>query len=213
MAVAPTRRVVRKGEESDLADALCARKRDPTLCPPRSDDLPRGTFGDSNPSSDPSHFDGGAAGPSTDGVSPPIARSRDTRGGARAIWRRRANSAAFVVTFIHSVGCRLMKSPGPAWPSPNAGDQPIATREASGRVMNVIADGVYALTGGSADLVPSTKTMGWKRYVGANGLAFRVSRFGASAPTEILRKARPDRAVDGERSCQSPPTMRCRRDK
>ncbi|MEE9198388.1 MAG: transketolase [Dehalococcoidia bacterium] len=37
-------------------------------------------------------------------------------------------------------------------------DKPIATREASGRVMNTIAERVHAFTGGSADLAPSTKT-------------------------------------------------------
>ncbi|MFQ5873834.1 MAG: transketolase, partial [Dehalococcoidia bacterium] len=36
--------------------------------------------------------------------------------------------------------------------------KPIATREASGRVMNAIAERVHAFTGGSADLAPSTKT-------------------------------------------------------
>ena len=38
-------------------------------------------------------------------------------------------------------------------------DKPMATREASGRVMNVIVDRVHAFTGGSADLAPSTKTL------------------------------------------------------
>ena len=38
-------------------------------------------------------------------------------------------------------------------------DKPIATREASGRVMNSIAERVHAFTGGSADLSPSTKTL------------------------------------------------------
>ncbi|MDD5082785.1 MAG: transketolase, partial [Dehalococcoidales bacterium] len=35
---------------------------------------------------------------------------------------------------------------------------PIATREASGRVMNYIADNVHSFVGGSADLAPSTRT-------------------------------------------------------
>lgn len=38
-------------------------------------------------------------------------------------------------------------------------DKPIATREASGQVMNVIAQKVHTFTGGSADLAPSTKTL------------------------------------------------------
>jgi transketolase len=40
-----------------------------------------------------------------------------------------------------------------------SGDKPIATREASGRVMNAIATKVHSLVGGSADLAPSTKTI------------------------------------------------------
>ena len=39
------------------------------------------------------------------------------------------------------------------------GDKPVATRDASGRVMNAIAERVHAFTGGSADLAPSTKTI------------------------------------------------------
>ena len=39
------------------------------------------------------------------------------------------------------------------------GDRPIATREASGRIMNAIVEKVNALIGGSADLAPSTRTL------------------------------------------------------
>lgn len=57
-----------------------------------------------------------------------------------------------------------------------AGDQkPMATREASGRVMNSIVEGVHSFTGGSADLAPSTKTIlkdhghyGFEEYYGHN---------------------------------------------
>ena len=55
------------------------------------------------------------------------------------------------------------------------GDKPIATREASGQVMNSIAERVHAFTGGSADLAPSTKTLlkdhghyGFEEYCGHN---------------------------------------------
>ncbi|HKZ85240.1 MAG TPA: transketolase [Anaerolineae bacterium] len=55
------------------------------------------------------------------------------------------------------------------------GDKPIATREASGRVLNVLASRLHALTGGSADLAPSTKTIlkgygdfGFSEYCGHN---------------------------------------------
>ncbi|MBI2911771.1 MAG: transketolase, partial [Chloroflexi bacterium] len=53
--------------------------------------------------------------------------------------------------------------------------KPIATREASGRVMNAIASRVHAFMGGSADLAPSTKTIlkdhghyGFEEYCGHN---------------------------------------------
>ena len=39
------------------------------------------------------------------------------------------------------------------------GGQPIATRDASGQVMNVLVESVHSFTGGSADLAPSTKTL------------------------------------------------------
>lgn len=55
------------------------------------------------------------------------------------------------------------------------GDKPLATREASGRVLNALASRVHALTGGSADLAPSTKTLikgygdfGFNEYCGHN---------------------------------------------
>ena len=55
------------------------------------------------------------------------------------------------------------------------GDKPIATREASGRVLNALASRLHALTGGSADLAPSTKTIlkgygdfGFDEYCGHN---------------------------------------------
>jgi transketolase len=56
-----------------------------------------------------------------------------------------------------------------------ATEKPIATREASGRVMNAIVRKVHAFTGGSADLAPSTKTTlkdhghyGFEEYCGHN---------------------------------------------
>jgi transketolase len=54
-------------------------------------------------------------------------------------------------------------------------EKPLSTREASGRVMNAIAQKVHAFTGGSADLAPSTKTTlkdhghyGFEEYCGHN---------------------------------------------
>ena len=43
-------------------------------------------------------------------------------------------------------------------PGPEFFDKPVATREASGKVINLMADSLPGLTGGSADLGPSTKT-------------------------------------------------------
>lgn len=52
---------------------------------------------------------------------------------------------------------------------------PMATRNASGQVLNALVQRVHALTGGSADLAPSTKTIlfgygdfGWDEYCGHN---------------------------------------------
>ncbi len=57
----------------------------------------------------------------------------------------------------------------------NDSSRPIATREASGLVMNIIADRVDSFMGGSADLAPSTKTRlkdhgdyGFQEYCGRN---------------------------------------------
>ncbi len=54
-------------------------------------------------------------------------------------------------------------------------EKPMATREASGRVMNAIAEKVHSFMGGSADLAPSTKTFleghgdyGFADYSGRN---------------------------------------------
>jgi len=55
------------------------------------------------------------------------------------------------------------------------GPAPLATRNASGKVLNALVQRVHALTGGSADLAPSTKTalagygdFGWRAYCGHN---------------------------------------------
>ena len=57
---------------------------------------------------------------------------------------------------------RLRDELPPGWdadiPVFGADDKGLATRDASGKVMNAIAPGLPALTGGSADLDPSTKT-------------------------------------------------------
>jgi transketolase len=55
------------------------------------------------------------------------------------------------------------------------GSKPIATRAASGQALNALAQRIHALTGGSGDLAPSTKTIivgygdfGWHEYCGHN---------------------------------------------
>ncbi|HEV57000.1 MAG TPA: transketolase [Phycisphaerales bacterium] len=55
------------------------------------------------------------------------------------------------------------------------GTAPMATRNASGKVLNALVQRVHALTGGSADLAPSTKTalvgygdFGWHAHCGHN---------------------------------------------
>jgi transketolase len=55
------------------------------------------------------------------------------------------------------------------------GSKPVATRSASGKVLNALVQRVHSLTGGSADLAPSTKTtlvgygdFGWHEYCGHN---------------------------------------------
>ncbi len=54
-------------------------------------------------------------------------------------------------------------------------DGPMATRVASGKALNALVQNLHALTGGSADLAPSTKTVlqgygdfGWHEYCGHN---------------------------------------------
>jgi transketolase len=65
-------------------------------------------------------------------------------------------------------------------------DGPIATRNASGDVMNAIAEHLPGLIGGSADLAPSTKTL-LKRYDdfsaegGGRNIRFGVREFAAAA--------------------------------
>jgi transketolase len=56
-----------------------------------------------------------------------------------------------------------------------SGTPPMATRDASGKILNSLAKRVHGLTGGSADLAPSTKTFlvgygnfGWQEHYGHN---------------------------------------------
>jgi transketolase len=80
----------------------------------------------------------------------------------------------------HRLEMDLREELPPGWDSAltelfKAVDRPIATREASGQVMNAISKKVHTFTGGSADLAPSTKTIlkdhghyGFEEYYGHN---------------------------------------------
>ena len=85
---------------------------------------------------------------------------------ARDAWRARLG------TFREAYGDECASLEGKTWTAALPGgwdaeidslfdgaDKPIATREASGRVMNAIAARLHSFTGGSADLAPSTKTL------------------------------------------------------
>jgi transketolase len=72
-------------------------------------------------------------------------------------------------------------------PSFTPGDKPLATRAASGKVLNAIAPRLPQLVGGSADLTPSnnTKVEGWTDFEAANAeglyLRFGVREHGMGA--------------------------------
>jgi transketolase len=80
-----------------------------------------------------------------------------------AVWNERMSAYAkkFPDQF-QELQCRLRGELPLGWdtdiPAFPADAKGLATREASGKVMNAIAPGLPALTGGSADLDPSTKT-------------------------------------------------------
>jgi transketolase len=61
--------------------------------------------------------------------------------------------------FERTIGGRLPENWSRALPAFAVGDPPLATREASEKVMNAVAAAVPLLIGGSADLAPSTKTL------------------------------------------------------
>ena len=80
-----------------------------------------------------------------------------------AVWNERMS--AYAMTFpdlFQELQCRLSDELPSGWDSDipvfHTDAKGLASREASGRVMNAIAPRLPALTGGSADLDPSTKT-------------------------------------------------------
>ena len=82
---------------------------------------------------------------------------------AEASWNERLAAYAKAFPDLHrELACRLRGDLPPGWdadiPVFEADAKGIATRDASGKVMNAIAPQLPALTGGSADLDPSTKT-------------------------------------------------------
>jgi transketolase len=82
---------------------------------------------------------------------------------AEASWNERLAAYAKAFPDLHQeLACRLNGELPPGWdadiPVFEADAKGIATRAASGKVMNAIAPRLPALSGGSADLDPSTKT-------------------------------------------------------
>jgi transketolase len=82
---------------------------------------------------------------------------------AEASWNERLAAYAKAFPDLHQeLACRLNGELPPGWdadiPVFEADPKGIATRAASGKVMNAIAPRLPALSGGSADLDPSTKT-------------------------------------------------------
>jgi len=82
---------------------------------------------------------------------------------AQAEWRERFQrySAAYpdeAAVLAHLWAGELPEGWADALPTFSPADGPLATRKASGAVLNAIADGLPTLIGGSADLAPSTNT-------------------------------------------------------
>ncbi|HJX38098.1 MAG TPA: transketolase [Anaerolineae bacterium] len=104
------------------------------------------------------------------------------RGGeAEKEWQRRMDSyRATYPDLAREYEAQLRGELPPHWDADLAslfppGSGPIATRAASGQTLNSLVKRVHALTGGSADLAPSTKTilagygdLGWMEYWGHN---------------------------------------------
>ncbi len=63
------------------------------------------------------------------------------------------------VSFVDAISGFLTQGWDAGIPQFNPEDGPVATRSASGQVLNAIADNLPALMGGSADLAPSNKTI------------------------------------------------------
>ncbi len=115
------------------------------------------------------------------------------RGGAwEQEWRRRF--AAWAAEFPElaqewedALGGGLPSGWKDALPCWSAGDKELATREASGKVINVLAPLIPHLVGGSCDLAPSTntliKTSGYfdAEHLAGRNLAFGVREHGAGA--------------------------------
>ncbi len=101
--------------------------------------------------------------------------------GAEKAWRERMEAYAAAYPAEAGQLAEQLRGDLPAdWDADLAnlfptGTPPLASREASGKVLNALAGRVHALTGGSADLAPSTKTalagygdFGWDQYCGHN---------------------------------------------
>jgi transketolase len=93
-----------------------------------------------------------------------MGEARDRGGALNREWRERFDAyAAAHPAAAAELSAALRGELPEGWdaelPRWSAGDAPVATRKASGAVLNALADRVPWLMGGSADLAPSTKTI------------------------------------------------------
>jgi transketolase len=100
----------------------------------------------------------------------------------------RQHHKELAATFESAIQRRLPEGWASDIPVFRPGDGPIATRAASGRIMNALADKLGNLVGGSADLAPSTKTLlkefgDFKADGAGRNLRFGVREFAMGAIT------------------------------
>lgn len=106
-----------------------------------------------------------------------ISRGRE----AEREWNQRFEEYALVYPELaREFKAQMRGEPSPRWDEGlqnlfPAGTAPMATRDASGKVLNILVQRISGLTGGSADLAPSTKSylvgygnFGWQEHYGRN---------------------------------------------
>jgi transketolase len=106
-----------------------------------------------------------------------VSRGRE----AEREWNRRFEEYALAYPELaRTFKAQMRGEPSPGWDDDldslfPAGTEPMATRDASGRILNTLVGRIPGLTGGSADLAPSTKSyllgygnFGWQEHYGRN---------------------------------------------